>query len=77
MRSKLMTYRSVLVSAAVLALQSTGAIAASFASAMDRPVTSDVTPTADEQPNEIGEMNHVDQTAMNDINNGEELHHAH
>ena len=54
MRSKSIAYRSVLVSAADLALQ----------------------PTVDDQPNEIGEMNHVDQTAMNDIDNREELYHA-
>ena len=77
MRSQSMSYRSVLVSAAVLAQQSTGAIAVSFASAMDTPVNPDVTPSVDEQPNEIGEMNQVDQTAMKNIDNREELHHAH
>ena len=77
MRSQSMSYRSVRVSAAVLAQQSTGAIAASFASAMDTPVTPDVTPTVDEQPNEFRKIAHGDQATVNGIDNREELHHAH
>ena len=43
---------------------------------MDTPVTPDVTPTVDEQSNEFREIDHVDQATMNDMDNGEELHHA-